>query len=167
MARRIEWRRLARCLKGETKIILRRRQQFFDPRGVFVQLHLDDLVEAAIDGGKTFVHLFAETTDLNAHVANLIVHLGAETADLKAHVADLIAYVSADVLALFFDETRKLLEFGLFILRHVGQYTILTNLAATRLAGAEARASNLQRDGGFSRPRICKRMGELRSGVER
>jgi hypothetical protein len=65
---------------------------------VFVQLHLDDLVEAAIDGGKTFVHLFTET-------------------------ADLIVYVGADVLALFFDETRKLLE--LFILRHASQYTIV------------------------------------------
>jgi hypothetical protein len=67
---------------------------------VFVQLHLDDLVEAAIDGGKTFVYLFTGT-------------------------ADLIVYVGADVLALFFDETRKLLELGLFILWHASQYTIM------------------------------------------
>jgi hypothetical protein len=33
--------------------------QFLDPRGVFVQLHLDELVEAAIDGGKAFMHFFA------------------------------------------------------------------------------------------------------------
>ena len=75
---------------------------------MFVQLHLDDLVEAAIDGGKTVVHLFTETSDLNAHVADLIVHLGAKAADLIAHVG-------ADVLAFFFDETRKLLELGLFV----------------------------------------------------
>jgi hypothetical protein len=77
---------------------------------MFVELHLDDLVEAAIDGGKTFVHLFTETADL-------IVHLGAEAADLIAHVG-------ADVLALFFDETRKFLELGLFVFLHAGQYTI-------------------------------------------
>jgi hypothetical protein len=28
---------------------------------VFIQLHLDDLVKAAIDGGKPFVRLFTET----------------------------------------------------------------------------------------------------------
>jgi hypothetical protein len=56
---------------------------------------LDDLVQAATDGGKTFVHLFSET-------------------------ADLIVHISADVLAFFFDETRKLLELGLFVLRHAG-----------------------------------------------
>jgi hypothetical protein len=50
---------------------------------VFVELHLDDLVEAAVDGGKTFVHLFTETADLKAHGADLIVHLGAETANGK------------------------------------------------------------------------------------
>jgi hypothetical protein len=38
---------------------------------MFVELHLDDLVEAAIDGGKTFVHLFTETADP-------IVYVGAE-----------------------------------------------------------------------------------------
>jgi hypothetical protein len=46
---------------------------------VLVELSLNDLVKAAIDGGKTFVHLFAETADL-------IVQLGAEAADLIAHV---------------------------------------------------------------------------------
>ena len=70
---------------------------------MFIELNLYDLIEAAIDGGKTFVHLFAEATDLNAHVADLIVHLGAEGADL-------VAYVSADVLAFLLDETRKFLE---------------------------------------------------------
>jgi hypothetical protein len=89
---------------------------------MFVQLHLDDLVEAAIDGGKTFVHLFTE-------VADLIVHFVAEAADL-------IAYVGADVLAFFFDETRKLLELGLFVFRHAGQYTILG--ARHRFIGAES-----------------------------
>jgi hypothetical protein len=49
--------------------------------GMFVQLHLDDLVEAAIDGGKTFVHLFTE-------VADLIVHFVAEAADLIAWEID-------------------------------------------------------------------------------
>ena len=98
---------------------------------MFVQLHLDDLVEAAIDGGKTFVHLFTE-------VADLIVHFVAEAADL-------IAYVGADVLAFFFDETRKLLELGLFVLRHASQYTIVMRWGtkamdseAMRLVGAES-----------------------------
>jgi hypothetical protein len=50
-----------------------------DPRSVFVQLHLDDLVEAAIDGGKAFVHLFTQA-------AYLIVHLVAEAADLMHHL---------------------------------------------------------------------------------
>ena len=31
--------------------------QFFDPRGVLVELHLYDVVEAAIDVGKAFVHV--------------------------------------------------------------------------------------------------------------
>jgi hypothetical protein len=75
-------------------------------RPAYIELHLDDLVGAAIDGGKSFVHLFAEAADLNAHVADLIVH------------------VSADVLAFPFDETGKLLELGLFLLWHGGRYTI-------------------------------------------
>ena len=40
--------------------------QLLDPRGLFVELHLDDLVETTIDGGKTFVHLFTEADDLIA-----------------------------------------------------------------------------------------------------
>jgi hypothetical protein len=43
---------------------------------VFVELGLNDLVEAAIDGGKTFMHLLTETADLKAHVADLIVGAG-------------------------------------------------------------------------------------------
>jgi hypothetical protein len=38
-------------------------------RGGFVELHLYDLVEAAIDGGKTFVHLLTEAADLIMHLA--------------------------------------------------------------------------------------------------
>jgi hypothetical protein len=81
--------------------------QFLDPRGVLVELRLNDLVEAAIDGREAFVHLFAEAADLNMHLTDLIAHVG------------------ADVLAFFFDETRKLLELGLFVLQHASQYTIL------------------------------------------
>jgi hypothetical protein len=67
---------------------------------VFVELRLNDLVKAAIDGGKTFVHLVAEAADLNTHVTDLIVHVG------------------ADVLSFFFDEARKLLELG-FLFCHM------------------------------------------------
>jgi hypothetical protein len=73
--------------------------QFLDPRGMLVELRLNDLVEAAIDGGKAVVHFFTET-------------------------ADLIVYVGADVLAFFFDEARQLLKLGLFVFWHAGQYTI-------------------------------------------
>jgi hypothetical protein len=91
---------------------------------VFVELHLDDLVEAAIDRGKTFVHLFTGPTDL-------VVHLGAEAADLIAHVG-------ADILAFFFDEAGKFLELGLFVFWHAGQYTILMDLEAMGSVGVES-----------------------------
>src|SRR5262249_25528300 len=44
---------------GETRKLFREDSgfQLLDPRGVFVELHLDNLVEAAIDGGKAFMHL--------------------------------------------------------------------------------------------------------------
>jgi hypothetical protein len=38
--------------------------QLSDPAGVFVQLHLNDLIEAAIDGQETFLHLFADGGDV-------------------------------------------------------------------------------------------------------
>jgi hypothetical protein len=62
---------------------------------VLVELRLNDLVEAAIDGREAFVHLFAEAADLDMHSAYLIAH------------------VAANVVALFFDEACKLLELGL------------------------------------------------------
>jgi hypothetical protein len=73
-------------------------------RGVFVELHLDDLIEAASDGGKPFVHLFTET-------------------------ADLIAHVGTDVLAFLFDRACEFVELGLFVPWHAGQYTIPTDEA--------------------------------------
>jgi hypothetical protein len=88
---------------------------------------------------------FAEAADLNTHVADLIVHLGAKAADL-------IAYVGADVLAFFFDETRKLLELGLFILRHASQYTIV-GASTTAMGFGDARRQ--------SRRRICKKRRPL------
>jgi hypothetical protein len=33
--------------------------QFLDPRGMLVELRLNDLIEAAVDGGKSVMHLFA------------------------------------------------------------------------------------------------------------
>jgi hypothetical protein len=54
---------------------------FFDPSSVFVELRLYDLVEAAIDGGKAFMHLFAKAADLNMHLADFMVHSGAEGTD--------------------------------------------------------------------------------------
>jgi hypothetical protein len=120
--------------------------QFLDPRGVLVELRLNDLVEAAIDGREAFVHLFAEAADLNPHVADLVVHLGTESADLVAHVG-------ADVLAFFFNEARKFLEFG-FLFCHAGQYTMPTPLTGVRLGGRAFgfakwhgmfQASNMQR----------------------
>jgi hypothetical protein len=90
--------------------------QFLDPRCVLVELRLNDLIEAAIDGREAVVHLFAEAADLNMHLT------------------DLIAHVAADVLAFFFDETRKLLELG-FLFSHAGQYTM-----ATPATGAFARS---------------------------
>jgi hypothetical protein len=36
--------------------------QLLDPSGAFVELYLDDPVEAAIDGGKPFVRLLVESS---------------------------------------------------------------------------------------------------------
>jgi hypothetical protein len=86
---------------------------------MLVELGLDDLVEAAIDGREAFVHLFAEPADLNTYFADLVVH------------------VAADVLAFFFNETRKLLELG-FLFCHAGQYTIPMDSEAMASVGAES-----------------------------
>jgi hypothetical protein len=87
---------------------------------MLVELRLNDLIEAAIDGSEAFVHLFAEAADLDMHSVYLIAHVG------------------ADVIAFFFDETRKLLELGFFVLWHAGQYTILMDSVATGSVGAES-----------------------------
>ena len=52
---------------GETRKLFQEDSgfQLLDPRSVFVELHLDDLVEAAIRGSKTFVHLLTEAADLS------------------------------------------------------------------------------------------------------
>jgi hypothetical protein len=87
--------------------------KLFDAAGVFVELHLDDLIEAAIDGGEAVKHLFAEAADL-------IVHVGAKVANVCTDFRDF----SPDVLAFALDETRKLVEFGFLFGCHVGQYTM-------------------------------------------
>jgi hypothetical protein len=79
---------------------------------------------------------------------------------LVAKAADLVAHVGADVLALLFDETRKLsnsvsLFFGMRAsIRYRCEHDVM-----------DRQALNLQ--GQTGRRRICKAAGELRRGVER
>lgn len=54
--------------------------QLFDPPSVLVELHLDDVIEATIDGDKTIEHLLAEAADLT-------LHFGPKSADLVVRVA--------------------------------------------------------------------------------
>jgi hypothetical protein len=119
---------------------------------VFVELRLNDLVEAAIDGREAFVHLFAEAADLDVHSAYLIAHVG------------------ANVVAFFFDEACKLLELGLFILWHASQYTIMgANTKAMGFGDVETRRRDFS-GVGFARPRVCSGAGlsgEWRFGYPR
>jgi hypothetical protein len=57
--------------------------QFLDPRCVLVELRLNDLIEAAIDGREAVVHLFAEAADLNMHLTDLIAHVAADVLALR------------------------------------------------------------------------------------
>jgi hypothetical protein len=70
---------------------------------VLVELHLDDVVEAAIDAGKPFMHFFAKTADF-----------GTDLADIFAEFGDF----SSDILAFALDEARKLVELGLLLFWH-------------------------------------------------
>jgi hypothetical protein len=63
---------------------------------MLVELHLYDVVEAAIDGSEALAHLVAKIGDVSRH--------------FFAKASDLFVHIAADILAFFFDETRKLLE---------------------------------------------------------
>jgi hypothetical protein len=100
---------------------------------VLVKLRLDDVIEATIDGGKAVVHFFAESADFAVKLANVC-------ADFRDF--------SSDVLALLFDEARKLVELGLLLLWHAGQYTMSPDDAGRRAirSGERGRgASDMQK----------------------
>jgi hypothetical protein len=100
---------------------------------VLVTLRLDDVIEATIDGGKAVVHFFAESADFAVKLANVC-------ADFRDF--------SSDVLALLFDEARKLVELGLLLLWHAGQYTMSPDDAGRRAirSGERGRgASDMQK----------------------
>jgi hypothetical protein len=91
----------------ESPILKKGLLQLFEPPRVFVQLRLDDVIEAAVDCSKSVMPLFAEAAEFAEKIANNRTGF---------------RNFSPDVITLFFDEACKLVELGLLFLWHAGQY---------------------------------------------